>query len=77
MIGQDIDYFEILKTRLDAYVDALSQNDAATDPTMVIGPAFADLCGNREDLFACLTGSKMFSTTTTRVRQYLEALKLR
>ncbi len=77
MVGQQIDYFEILKTRLDCYVAAMADNASAGDPTAVIGPAFAELCGNREDIFAALTGAKMFNTTTNRVRQFLEALKLR
>ena len=77
MIGQDIDYFEILKARFDTYVAAMAQNEEAADPTVIIGPAFADLCGNREDIFAAMSGSKMFNTTLHRVRQYLETLKLR
>ncbi|MEJ2155008.1 MAG: hypothetical protein P8X96_06715 [Desulfobacteraceae bacterium] len=77
MIGQDIDYFEILKSRLDDYVEAMSGDPDATDPTVLIGPAFARTCGNEEDIFASMTGAKLFANTILRVRQYLEAVKLR
>ncbi len=77
MIGQDIDYFEILKSRLNAYVEAMSKDPEATDPSILIGPAFARLCGNEADIFASMTGTKLFANTIARVRQYLEAVKLR
>lgn len=77
MIGQDIDYFEILKTRLDHYVKIMAENTKTADPTAVIGPAFAQQCGAADDLFASITGAKMFSTTMNRVQRYLEAAKLR
>jgi hypothetical protein len=77
MIGQDIDYFEILKARLDFYVNAMSESTDTADPTMVIGPAFAEQCGTADDIYASLAGAKMFNTAMNRVRRYLEAVKLR
>ena len=77
MTGQDIDYFEILKIRLDQYVQAMEDSPQATEPATVIGPAFAGLCGHADDLFAAMAGSKMFANAVARVRQYLETLKLR
>ncbi len=77
MIGQDIDYFEILKTRLDHYVKIMAESPQTADPVAVIGPAFAQQCGAADDLFVSTTGAKMFSTTMNRVRRYLEAVKLR
>ena len=77
MIGQDIDYFTILKERLDFYVAALSDQADIADPNTVIGPVFARQCGHEGDIFAAMVGAKMFHGTVTRVRQYLEALKLR
>jgi hypothetical protein len=47
------------------------------DPAVVIGPVFAGLCGHGDDIFAVMAGSKMFANTVARVRQYLEASKLR
>lgn len=77
MIGQDIDYFEILKERLDHYLQAMSKDPDADDPTLLIGPEFAKVCGNAEDIFSSMTGAKLFSNTVARVRQYLEAVKMR
>ena len=77
MIGQDIDYFEILKKRLDQYVQAMEDNPRAPEPAVVIGPVFAGLCGHRDDIFTVMAGSKMFANAVVRVRQYLEASKLR
>ena len=77
MIGQDIDYFQILKDRLDMYVGAMSDHPDAPEPSAVIGPEFAKTCGNGDDLFTFLTGTKMFVSTNNKVKEYLEAIKLR
>ncbi len=77
LIGQDIDYFQILKNRLDMYVDVLAQNPGAPEPAVVIGPEFARTCGNAEDIFTFMTGSKMFITAINRTKEYLEAIELR
>lgn len=76
MTGQDIDYFQTLKDRLNAYVEALRLNPEADNPAEVIGPEFARTCGNRDDLFAVFTGGRMFSEATSRAREYLETLDL-
>jgi len=76
MTGQDIDYFQTLKERLDGYLDALQRHPEAKEPSEVIGAEFARVCGNADDLFAAFTGGRMFSTTTTRVRESLDAPKL-
>ncbi len=46
MIDNDIDYFQILKDRLDMYVDAMAKKPDATEPAAVIGPEFARNCGD-------------------------------
>jgi hypothetical protein len=70
--GTDIDYFDILKQRLDLYVDALDAAGKVSEPAVAIGPAFADVCGDKEDACAVLAGSKMFSITINAVREYLD-----
>lgn len=77
MIGQDIDYFQILKERLDMYVNAMAQNPEATEPSTVIGPQFAKTCGNADDISTFMTGSKMFLSTTGQVKGYLETINLK
>jgi hypothetical protein len=76
MIGQEIDYFQTLKDRLAAYVEALRRHPEVDNPAEVIGPEFARACGNRDDLFAVVTGGRLFSEATRRVRDYLQALDL-
>ena len=77
MIGQDIDYFQVLKDRLNMYVDAMAYNPGVSEPATVIGPEFSKACGNADNLFTFMTGSKMFISTTSKVKQYLETIKLR
>jgi hypothetical protein len=77
MTGHEIDYFQILKDRLDMYLGALHENPYVSQPVSVIGPEFARTCGNVDDAFTVLTGAKMFSATIGSVKEYLEAIKLR
>jgi hypothetical protein len=77
MTGHEIDYFQILKDRLDMYLGALNENPYVSQPVSVIGPEFARTCGNVDDAFTVLTGAKMFSATIGSVKEYLEATKLR
>jgi len=77
MIGNDIDYFQILKERLDMYVAAITQKPNASEPAVVIGPEFARTCGNMDDVFTVMTGSRMFITTIGSVKEYLGTIKLR
>ena len=77
MIGNNIDYFQILKERLDMYVAAMAQKPDAPEPAVVIGPEFARTCGNMDDAFTVMTGSRMFIATIGSVKEYLETIKLR
>lgn len=69
-----IDYFAVLKQRLDHYIEALHTAGQVADPATVIGPAFADACGDGQDAVACLAGSKMFAHTLHAVREYLDGI---
>ena len=77
MAGKNIDYFQIIKDRLNMYVDAMNKNPDAREPAVVIGPEFAATCGNREDVFTVMTGSRLFIATAGSVKSYLEEVKLR
>jgi len=76
MTGHDIDYFQILKNRLDMYVAALTEKPDMTEPAAVIGPEFAKVCGDADDVFTVMTGSRMFILSVARIKEYLESLKL-
>ncbi|MEX1297778.1 MAG: hypothetical protein AB1Z38_09860 [Desulfotignum sp.] len=76
--GQPIDYFAILKERLDTYVRQMKNTDEATiDPSAVMGPAFARACGLPDNPVAMLTGSRMFSLTLGGVKEYLSAVTIK
>jgi hypothetical protein len=76
MIGNNIDYFQIVKKRLDMYVAAMTQKADAPEPAVVIGPEFARTCGNMDDVFTVMTGSRMFIATIGSVKEYLETITL-
>jgi hypothetical protein len=80
MTGADINYFEVLKDRLDGYVQAISTSPealASKDPAAAIGPKFAALCGNGDDIFTRMTGMSMFMTNVARTGQYLQETGLK
>lgn len=73
--GQTIDYFEILKERLDVYVLRMQENNnPGSDPTAIMGPAFARICGFPDDAAAILVGTKMFVLTLGAVKEYLDSI---
>ncbi|MFW6081300.1 MAG: hypothetical protein ACOC7W_05250 [Desulfosalsimonas sp.] len=76
MTGHDIDYFGLVKKRLDTYLAAMASNPDASDPAAVIGPEFAEVCGNKDDVFTVLIGSRMFVGTLNCVREYLRAFSI-
>jgi hypothetical protein len=61
MIGQDIDYFQVLRDRLDTYVEAMCRKPEATAPAVVIGPEFARACGNENDNLPGHAGTRTIS----------------
>lgn len=73
MTGHEIDYYEIIRSRLDMYVAALGEKPDLTEPAAVIGPAFARCCGDPDDVFSIMAGSRLFILTVARVKEYLES----
>lgn len=75
--GQVIDYFEIIKERLNMYLDVMKKNSQDVDnPATVIGPAFAAQCKCQGDAVAILTGTKMFTLTLGAVKEYLNSVRI-
>lgn len=73
--GKDIDYFEIIKERLNTYLAIMQKNpDEAENPANYIGPAFSSACNCENDAIAVLTGTKMFTLTLGAVKEYLNAV---
>lgn len=77
LIHADIDFFGTLKERFDVYLNEMQQNPDAPEPAVVIGPKFARLCGNADDVHIVMAGSRMFMSTVGMVKAYLEKIKLR
>jgi len=76
--GNRIDYFAILKERLDTFVQQMQEHQAEkTDPTDVMGPVFANACGTPDDPVVILAGTKMFALTLGAVKEYLAAVKIK
>lgn len=75
--GQAVDYFSILKQRMDSYVDIMKQNTTeGTDPTFIMGPAFADACLCHDNAAVILTGTKLFTMTLGGIKEYLNAVDI-
>lgn len=75
--GQEIDYFEILKKRLEVYIRMMKENQAGgSNPADIMGPAFAFVCGHKDDAVAVLTGTKMFTLTLGGVKEYLNSVEI-
>ncbi len=77
LLHQDMDYFEMVKNRLDAYIQQMQERPDAPEPAVVIGPEFARVCGTPEDVHTVMVGSKIFIATVGEVKTYLERIKLR
>ena len=77
MTGHAVDYFQIARERLDMYVAALADKPEVAEPAAVIGPEFASQCGDREDIYTVLTGSRLFIMTVASVKEYLESVSIR
>jgi hypothetical protein len=75
--GQKIDYFEILKQRINRYLEILEEKpDEAQNPASLMGPAFAIICDCENNAIAILTGTKMFTLTLGGVKEYLNAVEI-
>ncbi len=76
--GREIDYFAILKERLDMYLQAMEKiPKGQNDPSCVMGPAFAAACNSDLNAAAILTGTKMFTISLGGVREYLDSVEIK
>ena len=74
--GKKIDYFNILKERLDQYVAALSSSKGAAEPVSVIGPEFAKICGNTDSVHVIMLGNRIFSSAVGGVKEYVLSVEI-
>jgi hypothetical protein len=59
-----------------SWVAALTAHPETTDPTIIIGPLFAELCVNKDNAVVILYGSKMFHLALDGVKHYLPSVAL-
>ncbi len=76
MIGHDIDYFDLIKQRLDSYIKSLEGSKNEADPASSIGPAFAALCKDKDNAFIVISGARLFNYSVRATKEYLEAEEL-
>lgn len=76
MIGHDIDYFDLIKKRLDTYVKSFDNAASESDPASAIGPAFADICKDKDNAFTVITGARLFNYSVRATKEYLESESL-
>ncbi len=69
--GADINYFHMIKERVDTYVQALNMQPDAKDPAAVIGPTFAGICNAPDNIHVIMTGNRIFNAAIIGVKEYL------
>ncbi len=73
-IGKEVDYFKALKDRVDIYLKALAAVPHVKDPAAVIGPAFAGLCENTDNIHVIMAGNRIFHLALEGVKRFLESV---
>jgi hypothetical protein len=72
-IGKEVDYFKALKERIDIYLKALAEVPHVKDPASVIGPTFARLCENTDNVHVIMAGNRIFHLSLEGVKHFLES----
>jgi hypothetical protein len=73
-IGKEVDYFNALKERIDIYLKALAEVPHVKDPASVIGPTFARLCENTDNVHVIMAGNRIFHLSLKGVKHFLESV---
>ena len=74
--GADINYFHMIKERVDNYVQALNMQPDAKDPAAVIGPTFAGICNTPDNIHVIMTGNRAFNAAIIGVKEYLAHINI-
>ena len=67
---------QIIRERLEMYIAAMKDQPGAPEPASIMGPEFARTCGNVDDVFTVMAGSRMFKSTVGSVKKYLETIRM-
>ena len=74
--GADINYFHMVKERVDTYVQALNMQPDVKDPAAVIGPTFAGICNTPDNIHVIMTGNRVFKAAIIGVKEYLSHIDI-
>ncbi len=74
--GADINYFHMIKERVDTYVQTLNMQPDAKDPAAVIGPTFAGICNTPDNIHVIMTGTRVFNAAIIGVKEYLSHINI-
>ena len=74
--GADINYFHMIKERVDTYVQALNMQPDVKDPAAVIGPTFAGICNTPDNIHVIMTGNRVFNAAIIGVKEYLSHINI-
>ncbi len=74
--GADINYFHMIRERVDTYVQALNMQPDAKDPAAVIGPTFAGICNTPDNIHVIMTGNRVFNAAIIGVKEYLAHINI-
>lgn len=74
-MSKNFNYFDVIKQRLDEYLAELNIRKNMNEPTEVIGPKFAELCGHPENAVVVWLGSKMFQSVLYQIQTYLSGIQ--
>lgn len=74
--GANINYFHMLKERVDTYVQALNMQPDAKDSAAVIGPTFAGICNAPGNIHVIMTGNRVFNAAIIGVKEYLAQINI-
>lgn len=74
LTGKEIDYFGILKARLDTYLEAMPAGGPQDgEPGRTIGATFARICGRDDDPAIVMAAARMFTHSLSIVNEYLSS----
>ena len=76
VLGKDCDYFSMIRQRVDQYVQAMSHFADAGDPSRVIGPTFAAVCGCGQSAVVISLGRRVFTRCLARVQRFLHEVDI-
>ena len=75
-IDETFNYFQIIKQRMDTYLGEFKNLKNSTDPTEVIGPKFAQLCGHSGEAIVIWAGSRMFQNVLNNIKIFISEAQL-